>query len=68
MEMKNFRVSALGKQAGDPGTHEGWVCHIHPPDGSTQLLPALAGQKSVIELGRGRRHRLSGVGDVAVDL
>lgn len=40
----------------------GEMCHIHPPDGSTHLHLSLADQKSVIELGWGRRHRLSGGG------
>lgn len=38
----------------------GETCHIHPPDGSTHLVMSLADQKRVIELGWGRRHRLSG--------
>lgn len=38
----------------------GEMCHIHPPDGSTHLLLALADQRTVIELGWGARHRLSG--------
>lgn len=38
----------------------GEMCHIHPPDGSTHLVMSLADQKRVIELGWGRRHRLSG--------
>lgn len=40
----------------------GEMCHIHPPDGSTHLILSLADQKKVIELGWGRRHRLSGGG------
>lgn len=40
----------------------GEMCHIHPPDGSTHLVMSLADQKRVIELGWGRRHRLSGGG------
>lgn len=40
----------------------GEMCHVHPPDGSTHLLLSLADQKRVIELGWGRRHRLSGGG------
>jgi hypothetical protein len=39
---------------------KGEMCHIHPPDGSTHLTLSLADQKRVIELGWGRRHRLSG--------
>jgi hypothetical protein len=38
----------------------GEICHIHPPDGSTHLVVSLADQKRIIELGWGRRHRLSG--------
>lgn len=38
----------------------GEMCHIHPPDGSTHLVLSLTDQKRVIELGWGRRHRLSG--------
>ncbi|KAJ4287743.1 hypothetical protein N0V90_012447 [Kalmusia sp. IMI 367209] len=40
----------------------GEIIHIHPPDGSTHMVMSLADQKSVIELGWGRRHRLSGGG------
>lgn len=40
----------------------GELCHIHPPDGSTHLVMSLRDQKRVIELGWGRRHRLSGGG------
>lgn len=40
----------------------GELCHIHPPDGSTHLIMSLTDQKRVIELGWGRRHRLSGGG------
>lgn len=40
----------------------GELCHIHPPDGSTHLVMSLTDQKRVIELGWGRRHRLSGGG------
>jgi hypothetical protein len=40
----------------------GEMCHIHPPDGSTHLVMSLRDQKRVIELGWGRRHRLSGGG------
>jgi hypothetical protein len=40
----------------------GEMCHIHPPDGSTHLIMSLRDQKKVIELGWGRRHRLSGGG------
>lgn len=40
----------------------GEMCHIHPSDGSTHLMLSLADQKRVIELGWGRRHRLSGGG------
>lgn len=40
----------------------GEMCHIHPPDGSTHLVLGLTDQKRVIELGWGRRHRLSGGG------
>ncbi|KAF2450974.1 hypothetical protein P171DRAFT_150684 [Karstenula rhodostoma CBS 690.94] len=40
----------------------GEIIHIHPPDGSTHLIMSLADQKSVIETGWGRRHRLSGGG------
>lgn len=40
----------------------GEMCHIHPPDGSTHLVMSLTDQKRVIELGWGRRHRLSGGG------
>lgn len=39
---------------------KGEMCHIHPPDGSTHLVMSLADQRRVIELGWGRRHRLSG--------
>lgn len=38
----------------------GEMLHVHPPDGSTHLVLALADQKTVIELGWGARHRLSG--------
>ena len=40
----------------------GEIAHIHPPDGSTHMIMSLADQKSVIETGWGRRHRLSGGG------
>lgn len=38
----------------------GEFLHVHPPDGSTHLIMSLADQKSLIETGWGRRHRLSG--------
>lgn len=40
----------------------GEMCHVHPPDGSAHLMMSLTDQKRVIELGWGRRHRLSGGG------
>lgn len=40
----------------------GELCHIHPPDGSMHLILSLTDQKRVMELGWGRRHRLSGGG------
>lgn len=44
------------------GSTRGEMCHIHPPDGSTHVVLSLTDQKTVIELGWGRRHRLSGGG------
>ena len=38
----------------------GEMCHIHPPDGTVHLIISLVDQKKVIELGWGRRHRMSG--------
>ncbi|CAJ2504940.1 Uu.00g123340.m01.CDS01 [Anthostomella pinea] len=39
---------------------KGEIAHIHPPDGSTHLELSPADSKTVIELGWGQRHRLSG--------
>lgn len=62
MGLKSFKEMVDGdKPAVSKGTR-GETCHIHPPDGSTHLIMSLADQKRVIELGWGRRHRLSGGG------
>lgn len=38
----------------------GEMIHIHPPDGSTHVVLSLEDSKTVIEIGWGQRHRLSG--------
>lgn len=38
----------------------GEIIHIHPPDGSTHVVLSLEDSKTVIEIGWGQRHRLSG--------
>ncbi|KAI1258376.1 hypothetical protein F5Y18DRAFT_413778 [Xylariaceae sp. FL1019] len=38
----------------------GELIHVHPSDGSTHLVASLADSKTVIEMGWGQRHRLSG--------
>lgn len=57
MAVKGFKETAEPKVL---KATRGEMCHIHPPDGSTHLILSLADQKRVIELGWGRRHRLSG--------
>lgn len=59
---KGFRNMADGDKPAILGKTRGEMCHIHPPDGSTHLILSLTDQKRVIELGWGRRHRLSGGG------
>lgn len=60
MHMKEFRGMAESVRPKVLEATCGEMCHIHPPDGSTHLILSLADQKRVIELGWGRRHRLSG--------
>lgn len=62
MGMKGFQEMAETGQPKVLKVTRGEMCHIHPPDGSTHLILSLADQKRVIELGWGRRHRLSGGG------
>lgn len=60
MHMKGFRGMAESVRPKVLEATGGEMCHIHPIDGSTHLMLSLADQKRVIELGWGRRHRLSG--------
>lgn len=62
MGMKDFESMPEARRPQVLTRTAGEMCHIHPPDGSTHLLLSLADQKRVIELGWGRRHRLSGGG------
>ncbi|KUI61516.1 hypothetical protein VP1G_08696 [Cytospora mali] len=62
MAMRNFQSMPEASRPEVMVHTRGEMCHIHPPDGSTHLLLSLADQKRVIELGWGRRHRLSGGG------
>lgn len=62
MGMKGFRDMEESLRPKMLRATRGEMCHIHPPDGSTHLILSLADQKRVIELGWGRRHRLSGGG------
>lgn len=62
MGMKDFQSMPEASRPQVLTHTRGEMCHIHPPDGSTHLLLSLADQKKVIELGWGRRHRLSGGG------
>lgn len=62
MGMKGFATMGLGDRPEVLRRTRGEMCHIHPPDGSTHLIMSLADQRRVIELGWGRRHRLSGGG------
>ncbi|ROV95212.1 hypothetical protein VMCG_08548 [Cytospora schulzeri] len=62
VRMKGFESMPEASRPQVLARTRGEMCHIHPPDGSTHLLLSLADQKSVIELGWGRRHRLSGGG------
>ncbi|KAF3766859.1 hypothetical protein M406DRAFT_241707, partial [Cryphonectria parasitica EP155] len=62
MGMKGFQTVPDSSRPRVLRQTRGEMCHIHPPDGSTHLLLSLADQKRVIELGWGRRHRLSGGG------
>lgn len=62
MTFKNFESTPKGSRPGILTRTMGEMCHVHPPDGSTHLLLSLADQTRVIELGWGRRHRLSGGG------
>ncbi|OAG05990.1 phospholipase/carboxylesterase [Paraphaeosphaeria sporulosa] len=60
--IKNFASLPDAKKPDVYRSTRGEIIHIHPPDGSTHLIMSLADQKSVIETGWGRRHRLSGGG------
>lgn len=60
MGMKGFARMGTDDQPEVLKRTRGEMCHIHPPDGSTHLVMSLADQRRVIELGWGRRHRLSG--------
>ncbi|KAF2638462.1 hypothetical protein P280DRAFT_456515 [Massarina eburnea CBS 473.64] len=62
MGMKGFAILLDSEKPELLRSTKGEMCHIHPPDGSTHMILSLADQKSVIELGWGRRHRLSGGG------
>lgn len=62
MGMKAGLIQEKGKDVEVLRATRGEMCHVHPPDGSTHLLLSLADQRRVIELGWGRRHRLSGGG------
>lgn len=62
MGMKGFAEMAESSKPKVLKPTRGELCHIHPPDGSTHLILSLTDQKRVIELGWGRRHRLSGGG------
>lgn len=62
MGMKGYGAMTESAQPKVLKATRGEMCHIHPPDGSTHLILSLADQKRVIELGWGRRHRLSGGG------
>lgn len=62
MGMKGFAAMADSIKPTVLKLTRGELCHIHPPDGSTHLILSLADQKRIIELGWGRRHRLSGGG------
>lgn len=60
--MKGFKETGGGSQPQVLTKTRGEMIHVHPPDGSTHVIMSLADQKQVIELGWGRRHRLSGGG------
>lgn len=60
MAFKGFKAKTASDKPAVLRSTRGEMCHIHPPDGSTHLLMSLTDQKRVIELGWGRRHRLSG--------
>lgn len=62
LAFRGFEEKAESNKPKILGHTRGEMCHIHPPDGSTHLVLGLADQKRVIELGWGRRHRLSGGG------
>lgn len=62
MGLKGFKEMAENDKPEVLRRTRGELCHIHPPDGSTHLILSLADQKRTIELGWGRRHRLSGGG------
>ncbi|KAI3398922.1 hypothetical protein diail_8245 [Diaporthe ilicicola] len=62
MGMRDFEKMAQRDQPKAVQSTRGEMCHIHPPDGSTHLMMSLVDQRRVIELGWGRRHRLSGGG------
>lgn len=62
MAMKVFQSMPETSRPGVLTCTRGEMCHIHPPDGTTHLVLSLADQKTVIGLGWGRRHRLSGGG------
>lgn len=60
MGMRNFAEMDRRNHPKILQSTRGEMCHIHPPDGSTHLIMSLVDQRRVIELGWGRRHRLSG--------
>lgn len=62
MARKGFGDKAENEQPKVLQATRGEMSHIHPPDGSTHLILSLVDQKRVLELGWGRRHRLSGGG------
>lgn len=62
MGIKDYKSMSEASKPKALALTRGEICHIHPPDGSTHLVLSLADQQRVIELGWGRRHRLSGGG------
>lgn len=60
--IRNFALLSDAEKPKVLRATRGEMIHIHPPDGSTHMIVSLADQKSVIETGWGRRHRLSGGG------
>jgi len=60
--VKDFASRSETDKPGVLRATRGEMCHIHPPDGSTHLILSLEDSRKIIELGWGRRHRLSGGG------